>query len=251
MENHPSMKESRKAHCPGFTISLMRSILPLKNWEGASIRIYLVQIRGEYVMFLVMEGQEQTKHVLTKTELKQLEEYEKEKLTYKYAREPKFRKYDYFPTGRLTFSACRDSYIRDSAAVGLESRVGELLLGLYAESEAVRIEREAKEAAKRKAEEEARQKELRRQRYNDEVDRLTALKNEAADYQVACRISEYAAAVEAGPNLSEEELEWIAWAKEKADWYDPTVNKIDPIFGKRDHRNPDEPKNLVHAGGNI
>lgn len=203
-----------------------------------------VQIHGEYVMFLVMEGQEQTKHVLTKTELKQLEKYEKEKLTYKYAREPKFRKYDYLPTGRLTFSACRDSYIRDSAAAGLESRVGELLLGLYTESEAVRIEREAKEAAKRKAEEEARQKELRCQRYNDEVDRLAALKNEAADYQMACRIRAYAAAVEAKQDLSEKEIEWIAWAKAKADWYDPTVNKIDPIFGERDHEDPDEPKKI-------
>ena len=89
-----------------------------------------VQIRGEHVMFVVSEGQEQTKHVLTKDELKQLEQYERDKRTRSYAYEPKFRKYDYFPTGKLTFSACRNSYIRDSESAGLESRVGELLLGL-------------------------------------------------------------------------------------------------------------------------
>ena len=100
-----------------------------------------VQIRGEQVVFGVTEGQEQTKHVLTKDELKQLERYEKEKRTSKYAYEPTFRKYDYLPTGRLTFSACRDSYIRDSENTRLESRIGELLLGLYVESESVRIER--------------------------------------------------------------------------------------------------------------
>lgn len=201
-----------------------------------------VQIRGEHVTFTVMEGQEQTKHVLTKDELKQLEKYEKEKRTSIFAREPKFRKYDYLPTGRLTFSAYRDSYIRDSAAAGIESRVSELLLSLYKASEAVRIEREAREAAKRKAEEEARQKELRRQMYDAEVDRLAALKNEAADYQMACKIRTYVSAVESMPNLKPSQIEWIAWAKAKADWYDPTMDKTDPLFGKRDHSDPNEPK---------
>ncbi len=212
---------------------------------GGSINQDLsVQIRGEHVTFVVSEGQEQTKHVLTKDELKQLEKYEREKQTYKYASEPKFRKYDYLPTGRLGFSVCRDSCIRDSATTGLESRIGELLLGLYMESEAVRIEREAKEAAKRKAEEEARQKELRRQRYNEEVDRLTALKNEAADYQMACQIRAYVLAAESQPNLDPSQIEWIAWAKAKADWYDPTTETVDPVFGKRKHSNPQEPEKI-------
>lgn len=203
-----------------------------------------VQIRGEHVNFVVSEGQEQTKHVLTKDELKQLEQYERDKRTRSYAYEPKFRKYDYLPTGRLTFSARRDSYIRDSATAGIESRVGELLLGLYMESETVRIEREAREETQRKAEEEARQKELWRQRYDDEVDRLAALKNEAADYQIACQIRAYVSAVESQPDLNPSQIAWIAWAKAKADWYDPTMEKVDPIFGKRDHSKPDDPKKI-------
>lgn len=204
-----------------------------------------VQIRGERVVFEVSEGQEKTAHVLTKDELKQLERYEKEKKIYKYAvYGPKFRKYDYLPTGKLTFSACRDGFIRDSSTVGLESRVGELLLSLYRESEAVRIEREAREEAKRKAEEEARQKERRRQRYNEEVDRLAVLKSEADDYQMACKIRAYVAAVESKSDLDPSQFEWIAWAKAKADWYDPTMEKADPVFGKRDHSEPDDPEKI-------
>lgn len=203
-----------------------------------------VQIRGERVVFEVLEGREKTKHVLSKDELRQLETYEKEKESHWYASKPKIRQYDYLPTGRLTFSAYRKNFVRDSAEVGLESRVGELLLGLYIESEAVRIEREAREEAKRKAEEEARQKELRRQRYNEEVDRLAALKREADDYQVACKIRAYVAAVESKPDLDPSQLEWIAWAKAKADWYDPTMETVDPIFGKRDHSKPDDPEKI-------
>ena len=108
-------------------------------------------------------------------------------------------------------------------------------LALYLQSEDVRIEREKREEAERKAEEERRQKELRRQKYNDEVDKLQALNNAARDYETACRIRAYIAAVESSPELDSETLDWIAWAKAKADWYDPTVAATDPLFGKRNH----------------
>ena len=201
-----------------------------------------VQIRGEHVSFSVSETQEQVKHALTKEEQKKLEQYERDKKLHKYAYEPKFQKYDYLPTGKLTFTAYRGSYMRDTATLGLENRVGELLISLYMESEAVRIDREAKEAAARKAEEEKRQKELRQQHYNDEVDRLNALKQEASDFETACKIRAYIAAVEGKSDISDEQKEWIAWAKAKADWYDPTMDVTDPIFGKRNHKKPKEPE---------
>nr|MCR5223148.1 hypothetical protein [Lachnospiraceae bacterium] len=35
--------------------------------------------------------------------------------------------------------------------------------------------------------------------------------------------------------------QWIKWAKEKADWYDPTIAREDEYLGKRDHgKNRDE-----------
>lgn len=99
---------------------------------GGSINSDLsVKIRGENVRFSVSEIEEQVKHTLTKEELKKLEQYEKDKKLYKYTYEPKFQKYNYLPTGRLAFTAYRGSRIRDTTNIGLENRVGEILIGLY------------------------------------------------------------------------------------------------------------------------
>ncbi len=212
---------------------------------GGSINSDLsVKIRGENVSFAVSEIEEQVKHTLTKEELKKLEQYEKDKKLYKYTYEPKFQKYDYLPTGRLAFTAYRGSHIRDTTNIGLENRVGEILIGLYMESEAVRIEREANEAAIRKAEEEKHQKELHRQRYNDEIDKLNVLKQEVADFELACRIRAYITAVEEKPVISNEQKEYIEWAKAKADWYDPTKDVVDPILGKKNHNSDKEPEKI-------
>lgn len=205
-------------------------------------------IRGEQVTIGILEGRDKTAHVLTKSEQKEMEQYEREKLRYSFAREPKFRKYDYIPNGKLRISAYGESFFRDTDTAGVEERIGEILLALYMESERVRIEREKREEAQRKAEEEKRQRELRRQRYNDEIDRLDALLNEASDFQIACRIRAYVASVASKPDLSDAEKEWIAWATAKADWYDPTVVAVDPVFGKRDHGENAERKKPVKRG---
>ncbi|GIQ70066.1 hypothetical protein XYCOK13_28900 [Xylanibacillus composti] len=34
--------------------------------------------------------------------------------------------------------------------------------------------------------------------------------------------------------MTEEDLEWIDWAKKKADWYDPIIAREDEIL-KREH----------------
>ena len=205
-------------------------------------------IRGEHVMLGITEGRDKTAHVLTKSEQKELEQYERDKLRRSFVWEPKFRKYDYIPNGKLRISAYGDSFFRDTKTTGVEERIGEILLALYMESERVRIEREKREEAQRKAEEEKRQRELRRQRYNDEIDRLDVLLNEASDFQVACRIRAYVASVAAKSDMSDAEKEWIAWATAKADWYDPTVAAIDPVFGKRDHGEDAEHKRPTKRG---
>ena len=124
----------------------------------------------------------------------------------------------------------------------------EILLLLYIQSEEARIAREKREEAKRKAEEEARQKELRKQRYNEEVDRLQLLNNEANDFDMACKIRAYVAAIEAKPDLDASTLAWIEWAKAKADWYDPAVSAADPLFGKRNHGAEPRVKDPVKKG---
>ena len=58
--------------------------------------------------------------------------------------------------------------------------------------------------------------------------------NEVADYKIACDIREYIEAVKIVKGCSVDS-EWIEWANEKADWYDPTIDIEDPLLGKRKH----------------
>ena len=60
--------------------------------------------------------------------------------------------------------------------------------------------------------------------------------NEADDYENARRIRDLMSAAEKSESKEKYSKEWIAWAKAKADWFDPTVAKEDEIFGIRhDH----------------
>ena len=192
-----------------------------------------MNIRGENVCVYFSESQRSTAHILTSKEKKQLEEYQSRKSLYLWS-EPRFRKYDYIPTGKLTLTVPYCGIFRDSNNHKIESRLGEVLIALYAESEVVRNDRLAREERARIAEEERKQKERVRERYNEEVEKYEALENEAMDYQMANMIRNYVLAVES-QNKESQNDEWIKWAKAKADWIDPTVSAEDPFFGKRDH----------------
>ena len=198
-------------------------------------------IRNEIVPFTITEGKTIAPHMLTENEIKQLNEYEQDK-RYSWSRPPQIRKNDHIPNGSLTFCVNKAERFRDTSNNTLEMRLGEILLALYRESENVRSVRQAWEEKKRKAEEEARQQELLKQRKRNEIERLHALENEAEDYDKACKIRAYIAAVQADPVLSQEKKEWIQWAKQKADWIDPIISARDPFLGIRDHKENDSEK---------
>lgn len=71
------------------------------------------------------------------------------------------------------------------------------------------------------------------------------MQNQADDYAVACRIRALISAVEAKGPDSEATKEWIAWAKAKADWFDPTIAAKDPFFGTRNHSESKDKKQLT------
>ncbi|WP_205961775.1 hypothetical protein [Psychrobacillus vulpis] len=100
------------------------------------------------------------KHEISKQEAQTLIVYEDAKRRRSWASEPKIRKYDYVFNGRLRVSIRKGKYFRDTDNLKIESRLGEILIELYEESEVVRIEREAREEAARKREEEASKKRL-------------------------------------------------------------------------------------------
>lgn len=96
-----------------------------------------------------------------------------------------------------------------------------------------------------RVEEERKRKEEQRLRYNEEVSKTNELLNQAEDYETACKIRAMVAAEE---RKGTADAEWIAWAKAKADWFDPTVATSDRFFGRRKHKLKREQKILQTMG---
>ena len=74
--------------------------------------------------------------------------------------------------------------------------------------------------------------------------RISTLNCGEEDFAVACKIRKYIEAVSSKPNLTDEDKKWIEWAKNKADWYDPTVKLNDDLLGEREHSKDEESKKL-------
>lgn len=208
-----------------------------------------INVRHEKLHIEILEMQDEGKHQLTKDEAKQLVKYEDEKKHSSWASKPQIRKYDYIFNGRLRVKICENKYFRDKDNFNIEIKLGEMLIDIYEESEVIKLKREANEEAQRKAEEEKRLREERKNRYNEEVDKTTALSNMAQDYDIACKIRAFANALEPRADKEDEyTIKYIEWAKNKADWYDPTVVREDEFFGKRKHENDSDLKTLRKAG---
>lgn len=202
---------------------------------GGSINHDLsMKIRNDVVRIRMAEGQNQIKHELTKEEARELVRYNDAVKNNHWASKPQIRKYDRVYNGKLRIVFAERSYIRDSASEKLEDRLGDILITLYEKSEENRVQREAREEAERKRLEEARKKEELRQRKEQEICRVQELVNKAEDYRIATEIRNYIQAV-MEKTVDDDILEWVKWAKKKADWYDPTVASNDEFFGKRNH----------------
>lgn len=228
--------------------ALFRQVESLGGYVNEDLSL---QIRDEYVQLEVSEAQDEIKHVITKKEAQEILVYEDAKRRHSWASEPQIRKYDYIFNGRLRISIRQHRHFRDTDKVTVEFRLGDILIALYEESEVVRIEREAREEDIRKKQEEARLKEERRNRYNNEVEQTIALQNAARDYETACRIRAFVKAVETMSNqggLDDETAAWIDWANKKADWFDPTVARDDELLGEREHEKSEKEKALEKLG---
>ncbi len=205
-------------------------------------------IRDEIVSIQFSEAKDEIKHINTKEENIQLLKYEEDRKRYSYATKPKIRKYDHVYNGRLSITVHNTRTYRDCKSYQIEERLGDVLIQMYETADVLLKEREAREEAMRRREEEERLKEERRKRYNSEVERTVALNNLAEDYDRASKIRSYIYAVEAIGNKDEETLDWIEWARNKADWYDPTIARDDEFFGKRMHEKDIKEKELKPSG---
>lgn len=202
-----------------------------------------VKIRSDVVRFKVAEAKDKVKHELTKKEAQELIRYEDERKRYSWASKPQIRQYDQVFNGRIRIVFGEKSYIRDSEKEKLEERLGDILILLYEKSEENRIDRERREEEQRRRDEEARRQEELRKRKENEIKLTKELVNKAEDYRIASEIRSYInAMIESGNE--EATSEWIEWARQKADWYDPTVACEDEYLGRREHGKSKEDKDL-------
>lgn len=215
---------------------------------------FSVQIRSDVVGIGFAEAQDKKEHELTKQEAKELLEYKEKLKFHQYASKPQIKKYDYFYNGKLRIKFDNGKYIRDNEQQKLEERLDEILIELYEISEEYRIKREKREREHQEYLEKERREEERVERIMKEKQKTQALANEARDYQIASEIRNYIQAVSDKADITTEEQEWIKWAKDKADWYDPVISHKDKYLGKRKHAASEEEKQLkneIRRGGYI
>lgn len=212
---------------------------------GGEIRQDLsMKIREDVVSVSFAEGQDKKTHELTKQEAKELLEY-KEKIKFQqYATKPQIRKYDYNYNGKLRIKFSNGKYIRDNEEEKVEDRIDEILVELYEIAERYRIEREKREEEHRKYLEEQQRKREVAERIEREKQKTQELINAAKDYQIACEIRNYVEAIKKNNNLNNLQEEWIKWAENKADWYDPTIAREDVFLGVRNHKASESEKDL-------
>jgi hypothetical protein len=219
----------------------------VENLGGSLNDDLTLKIRGEIVSIEIYEGQDKVKHEITREEARAILLYEDSRKHGGWVSEPQIRKHDYIFNGRLRFCVSKGKFYKDTEKVKLESRLGEILIGLYEESELVRIERIKREEEARKQAEKERQRLIITEKYNREVEKTVALGNAALDYEKAVRIRAYINAVVSSygkEQIDEETAAWIKWANEKADWFDPIKARQDEYFGKRLHENDEDRKIL-------
>lgn len=203
-----------------------------------------MKIRSDIVRVDFAESQDKKEHDLTKQEAKEMLEYKENLKLHRYASKPQIRKYDYSYNGKLRIKFDNGKYIKDNDKKKLENYLDEILVQLYELSEERRIVREKREQEHQNYLDEKRRREEWEERIREEKSKTQALANEAKDYRIASEIRSYIQAILDEGELTKEKREWIKWATDKADWYDPVIAREDAYLGKRKHADSGEEKQL-------
>jgi len=221
--------------------ALVKATMPYGGTMTYDFQFY---VNGETVPFSVSESKDEIPHETTKAEKMELLKYEEEKRKHSWASKPKIPQYDRPWNGRLCITINGTLKFRDCKEYMLEDRIGEILVALYEASYPIRQARLAEEEKQQKEYEAQLRRRERAERYNAEIAKTEELVNAADDYDIACKIRAYVSAVESNGVPDDQAAAWIQWAREKADWYDPTTARKDEFFGVRDHKRAADRKKL-------
>ena len=143
---------------------------------------------------------------------------------------------DYIPTGEFILKTGRYSRIKEwrDGKVKLEELLPNVVAKLEIDAQEEKKQKEASRLWSLQFDEEQRLKSEIKKRKEDEIAKFNKLLALSEQYNKSQLIRQYVEAekqkIIKENNLTSEKQEWIDWANDKADWFDPTINKPDDII---------------------
>lgn len=184
------------------------------------------------VPILLKEIQKRVEHKPTKEEIAESKRYSWNHIP----------PYDLIKTGQLIFKIdeyhLKRKHWRDSDTRTIEDQIGEIIIWVMEAINVVKTIREEREAReKHRLEEELKQRKLEEIRKH-ETELVELLEELSSDSDRAEKIRRFANRIEfKSQEITDSEkrkqvLSFIKWARDKADWIDPLIEKEDEILGE-------------------
>lgn len=194
--------------------------------------------------FTLVEHIRRTRHVATPSEERAQKRYWERSRWDTNSTFPHIPMYDYTPTGVLTMQVGRwpQRTWKDTPNKNLEQRLGDVVAGIVVLAQET-FAKEQEEIRRQEAHRRALARyEFLMKRRAAEAARFKSLEVDATNWERAVKLRMFADAFErnasAAGSLSEEQTNWLAWTRAKADWLDPFVLVSDVILDAPEPRRP-------------
>ena len=155
---------------------------------------------------------------------------------------------DYIPTGILTFKV--DEYpekeFYDNNNQTLEEQIPKILTKLELVSDKLKRDKEESRIRQIEYRKQREIEEAIKKRHANEIENFKKLLENSERWKKATDLRNFIKELESNAikenKLSEELSNWIKWSNDKADWYDPLVNKNDDLLTEKDKEEILSPK---------
>ena len=155
---------------------------------------------------------------------------------------------DYIPTGILSFKI--DEYpekeFNDNNKLTLEEQIPKILTKLELVSDKIKRDNEEREIRHQEYLKKREIEEAIKKRHKNEIENFKKLLEDSERWKKATDLRNFIKELESNAikenKLSEELSNWIKWSIDKADWFDPLVNKTDDLLTEKDKQEITSPK---------
>ncbi|MEX0997814.1 MAG: hypothetical protein WDZ45_12250 [Flavobacteriaceae bacterium] len=146
--------------------------------------------------------------------------------------DPSWPRYDFVPTGNLCLKFDGSYPVKEwtnTSTKPIEDKLAEILAWFEIRAKKDKIKRRQREIQRIKWKEEEKIQKERQKLKDDELSNFKTLFETATRWHKSQYLRNYIKEFESytikTDSLDDEKIEWIKWAKEKADWYDPFIEK--------------------------